>query len=75
MNGAAGWGHSGSLRHIVVRSKLSSGDAHLIDSTVGIADLGNRVGGDSRVRGSEQPWLLTTEMELIIPAPRADRGR
>lgn len=33
------------------------------------------MGGDSRVRGCEQPRLLTTELELIIPAPRADRGR
>lgn len=33
------------------------------------------MGGDSRVRGFEQPRLLTTEPELIIPAPRADRGR
>lgn len=33
------------------------------------------MGGDSRVRGCEQPLLLTTELELIIHAPRADRGR
>lgn len=33
------------------------------------------MGGDSRVRGCEKPWLLTTEMELIIPAPGAGRGR
>ena len=37
--------------------------------------LENCVGGDSRVRGCEQPRLLTTALELIIPAPRADRGR
>lgn len=39
--GGAGKGRAVSLRHIVVRSKLSSGDAHLIDSRMGIADLGN----------------------------------
>lgn len=40
--GGAGRGRAlGPWDSIVVRSKLSSGDAHLIDSTKGIADLGN----------------------------------